>query len=168
MAVRGKAGFAGAEVAATVFFHSGSTLPARTSLCGNPFADFRRVEVTGPSFPGEFTLVRHPKPGENATPFVFPNPTQVPPRFKGHKWYSVPFIRKNPTPLTAYGKWLAKHPPKGLKWKTYTLKPGVVYRYADPINLSCMFDMSLAGVYRVRVELAHTHTWSPWANLTVP
>ena len=31
-----------------------------------------------------------------------------------------------------------------------------------------MYDMSLGGVYRVRVELAHTHIWSPWANVKAP
>ena len=116
---------------------------ATVRLTGNPSRDFGRVEVTGPSYPGEYTVVKKPKP------------------------YDVAYIRKNPAPLTAYGKWLAKHPPKGLKWRTYTLKCGVAYKYAEPINLSCVFDMSVAGVYRVRVELAHTHIWSPWAKVTV-
>ncbi len=118
--------------------------PVTRRLTGNPFADFGKIEITGPSYPGEFTVVKLPKP------------------------HDVAFIRKSPTPLTAYGQWLAKHPVKGLKWRTYALKPGVVYRYAVPVNLSCLYDMSLAGVYRVRMELARTHIWSPWANVTVP
>jgi len=80
----------------------------------------------------------------------------------------VPFIRKNPAPLTAYGMWLRKHPVRGLKRTAYTLKPGIIYKYIEPINLSCMYDMTLAGVYRVRVRLVHTNIWSPWAKITVP
>jgi hypothetical protein len=75
---------------------------------------------------------------------------------------------KKPPGLTAYGKWLLKHPPKKLPEKTYDLKPGVVYKYAVPINLSCQYDMSLAGVYHVRVELAHPKIWSNWVTVKVP
>ena len=114
-------------------------------LTGNPFVDFGRIEITGPSLPNEY--IRANRPGAKM----------------------VPFVDKSPVPLTAYGKWLAKHPAKeNLKWKTYTLKPGVTYEYAEPINLSCRFDMSLSGVYRVRVRLAHTHVFSPWAKIIVP
>ena len=113
-------------------------------LTGDPLADFARIEITGPSYPGEFTVVKLPKP------------------------HDVAFIRKSPTPLTAYGRWLAEHPPGRVKWKTYRLKPGGMYRYAEPINLSCMYDMSLSGVYRVRIELAHPRVWSNWVNVDVP
>ena len=119
--------------------------PADVRLTGNPFADFAAMDVTGPSYPGEYTVVQVPRP------------------------HNVPFLRKTPTPLTAYGKWLAKNPAKAkLEWKNYTLKPGMVYKYAEPINLSCRFDLSLSGVYRVRVRLAHTHIWSPWEKIIVP
>lgn len=117
---------------------------AKVHLTGNPSADFSAIQVTGPSFPGESITVQKPKPHE------------------------VPYIRKNPATLTAYGKWLSKHPIKNLKRKTYVLKPGVVYKYAEPINLSCMYDMSLSGVYRVRVRLKDSNIWSPWTNITVP
>ncbi|MGC8561378.1 MAG: hypothetical protein ACP5O1_11950 [Phycisphaerae bacterium] len=72
-----------------------------------------------------------------------------------------------PTPLTAYGRWLLKHPPKRLPEKNYKLKPGVVYQYAVPINLSCQYDMSQGGTYRVRVELAHPKIWSNWIKVKV-
>jgi len=115
----------------------------RLRLTGNPFVDFKAIQVQGPSSLDRVRHVRAPKPHEVVTRVAVPA-------------------------ITAYGRWLAKHPVPGLKRKAYTLKPGLVYKYAEPINLSCMYDMTLAGVYRVRVELAHTHTWSPWANVTVP
>jgi hypothetical protein len=121
-----------------------STRSLHLRLTGNPLVDFARIDVIGPSFPGEYTVVQKPKP------------------------HDVPFIRKNPAPLTAYGMWLRKHPVRGLKRTAYTLKPGIIYKYIEPINLSCMYDMTLAGVYRVRVRLVHTNIWSPWAKITVP
>ncbi len=117
---------------------------AKVRLAGNPLVDFSEIQVTGPSFPGESTTVQKPRPHE------------------------VPYIHKNPASLTAYGQWLSKHPIKDLKRKTYVLKPDVIYNYSEPVNLSCMYDMSVSGVYRVRVKLAHTHIWSPWVNVTVP
>ena len=113
-------------------------------FAGDPFADFRGTQVAGPDGLNGDHLVEMPKPHYEPIP----------------NWKKVP--------LTAYGKWLAKHPVKGLKWKTYNLKPGVVYKYAVPINLSCMYDMSLPGVYHVRVELANPHIWSSWMDVTVP
>ncbi len=118
--------------------------PITRPFSGNPLADFGQIEVTGPSFLGESITVQKPKPHE------------------------VPYIHKRPAPLTAYGKWLAKHAPQNLKRHEYTLKPGIVYKYAEPINLSCMYDMSLSGVYRVRVRLKHSSIWSPWTNITIP
>ena len=111
-------------------------------LAGDPQLDFRAVRVHEPGEYVRGTRVQLPKPH-----WVFP---------------------KLPPPLTAYGKWLLKHPPKKLPAKLYTLKPGVVYKYAVPINLSCQYDMSLAGTYRVRVELAHPKIWSNWIKVKVP
>ena len=117
---------------------------SRARLTGNPLVDYSAVSVEGPSGVHGDRLATEPQP----------------------HW--VPIPNRSPLPLTLYGHWLATHPLKDLKWKTYTLKPGVVYKYATPINLSCRFDMSVPGVYRVRVLLAHTHIWSPWAKITVP
>ncbi|MGC9261773.1 MAG: hypothetical protein ACP5I8_17050 [Phycisphaerae bacterium] len=119
--------------------------PLRLRLTGNPLVDFRSTRVAGPDgFEGDH-LVANPKPHYESIP----------------DWKAVP--------LTAYGKWLAKHrSSKGLKWKTYVLEPGVVYKYTVPVNLSCRFDMSLAGAYHVRLRLARTHIWSPWVTVTVP
>ncbi len=113
-------------------------------LTGNPFVDFRRVLVEGPDGYNGDELVKKPKP------------------------HYIPIPDHQQVPLTAYGKWLLKHPPKKLPAKLYTLKPGVVYKYAVPINLSCQYDMSLAGTYRVRVELAHPKIWSNWIKVKVP
>ena len=118
--------------------------PMALRLTGDPQLGFRAVQVTGPNITGEYVVAKLPKPHE------------------------VPYIRKLPPPLTAYGRWLVKHPPKKLPEKNYTLKPGVVYQYAVPINLSCQYDMSLAGTYHVRVELAHPKIWSNWVTVKVP
>ena len=118
--------------------------PTLVRLTGDPLLDFARIDISGPSYTGQIAVAKKPKPHSEPIP----------------NWKKVP--------LTTYGKWLAKHPVKGLKWKTYALKPGVVYKYAVPINLSCQYDMSLPGVYHVRVELANPHIWSPWMDVTVP
>ncbi len=115
----------------------------KVHLAGDPLTDFGFVHVRGPS---GLDRVKH---------FLLPKPHEVVVK------YAVP-------PLTAYGRWLVKHPPKKLPEKTYDLKPGVVYKYVVPINLSCQYDMSLAGVYHVRVELAHPKIWSNWATVKVP
>jgi hypothetical protein len=116
--------------------------PMALRLTGDPQLDFRAVEVHEPGGYARGTRVQLPKPH-----WVFP---------------------KLPPPLTAYGKWLLKHPPKKLPEKNYTLKPGVVYKYTVPINLSCQYDMSRSGTYRVRVELAHPNIWSNWIKVKVP
>ena len=126
------------------FFASNLPRAAMIKLAGDPQTDFAAVQVTGPSMDGEVVLAKLPKP------------------------HYVAYISKALAPLTAYGKWLLKHPPKKLPKKTYTLKPGVEYQYAVPINLSCQYDMSLAGTYRVRVELAHPKIWSNWIKVKVP
>ncbi len=113
-------------------------------LTGNRLLDLGVIQVEGPDGYNGDELVKSPKP------------------------HYIPIPNHQQVPLTAYGEWLRKHPPKELKAKRFTLEPGVVYKYAEPINLSCQYDMSLPGVYRVRVELAHTHIWSPWVNITVP
>lgn len=119
--------------------------PISVRITGNPFVDFRRVQVAGPDGLNGDHLVARPSPHYEPIP----------------NWKEVP--------LTAYGKWLVKHRvSKGLKWKTYTLKPGVVYKYAVPVNLSCQFDMSLPGVYHVRLHLAGTKLKSGWVDVTVP
>lgn len=119
--------------------------PLRLRLTGNPLVDFRSTRAAGPDgFDGDH-LVADPQP------------------------HYVPIPNWKAVPLTAYGKWLKRHrSQKGLKWGTYTLKPGVVYKYAVPVNLSCRLDLSLPGVYHVRLRLAHTHMWSPWVRVTVP
>ena len=117
--------------------------PVKVHLAGDPLTDFGLVHVRGPS---DLDRVKH---------LLLPKPHEVVVK------YAVP-------PLTAYGKWLVKHPPKKLPEKTYDLKPGVVYKYVVPINLSCQYDMSLAGVYHVRVELAHPKIWSNWVTVKVP
>ncbi|MGC9261887.1 MAG: hypothetical protein ACP5I8_17665, partial [Phycisphaerae bacterium] len=106
--------------------------------------DLRAIQVEGPDGYNGDELVKSPKP------------------------HYIPIPNHQQVPLTAYGKWLLKHPPKGLKAKRFTLKSGVVYKYAVPINLSCQFDMSLSGVYHVRVELAHPKVWSNWMDVEVP
>lgn len=116
--------------------------PMALRLTGDPQLDFRAVQIHEPGWYVRGTRVLLPKPH-----WVFP---------------------KLPPPLTAYGRWLLKHPPKKLPEKNYTLKPGVVYQYAVPINLSCQYEMSLAGVYRVRVELTHPEIWSNWIKVKVP
>ncbi len=116
--------------------------PITLRLTGDPQLDFKAVQVHEPGGYVRGIRVQSPKPH-----WVYP---------------------KLPPPLTAYGKWLLKHPPKKLPEKSYTLKPGVVYQYAVPINLSCQYDMSLAGTYRVRVELAHPKIWSNWIKVKVP
>ena len=116
--------------------------PMALRLTGDPQLDFMAVQIHEPGRYVRGIRVLLPKPH-----WVFP---------------------KLPPPLTAYGKWLVKHPPKKLPEKTYDLKPGVVYKYAVPINLSCQYDMSLRGKYHVRIELAHPKIWSNWATVTVP
>lgn len=138
--------------------------PLAVRLMGNPLWDFRKVEATGPNNPGTFTLVRHPKSGEHAVPYA--NPRFSP--LKG-KWFSVPYVNKSPAHLTVYGKWLAKQKPsKNLLWRKYILKPGLIYRYAEPIVLSARFDLSDSGTYRVRIRLGDTNVWSPWETVAVP
>lgn len=123
----------------------GGKKPERVALTGNPLIDFYNAQVDGPDGRNGSELINKP------TPHYVPIPN----------WKAVP--------LTAYGKWLKRHrSQKGLKWGTYTLKPGVVYKYAVPVNLSCRLDLSLPGVYHVRLRLAHTHMWSPWVRVTVP
>ncbi len=117
--------------------------PVTRRLTGNPFADFGKIEITGPSDLDEITIVKVPKPHEIISKLAIP-------------------------PLTAYGRWSVAHPPTGLKSRAYTLKPGVVYDYSKPINLSCHYDLSLPGIYRVRVRLSHTRIWSPWTEITIP
>ncbi len=124
---------------------SANKKPLKVHLTGNPLIDFYDVQVDGPDGLNGTELAKKP------TPHYIPIPN----------WNSVP--------LTAYGKWLAKHKlSKASRWRTYTLKQGTVYKYTGPVNLSCRFDMSLPGVYHVRFRLARTHTWSPWAKITVP
>ncbi len=117
---------------------------ASLRLTGNRLLDFRAMKIEGPDEYNGGVLVKNPKPRY----IVILNHKQV--------------------PLTAYGKWLLKHPPKKLPKKSYTLKPSVVYQYAVPINLSCQYDMSQGGIYHVRVELAHPKIWSNWINIKVP
>ncbi len=113
-------------------------------LSGDALVDIRAVQVVGPDGVAGDRLVSEPKP------------------------HHAPIPNWKPAPHTAYGEWLQMHPPKKLPGKTYDLKPGVVYKYAVPINLSCQYDMSLAGVYHVRVELAHPKIWSNWVTVKVP
>ena len=113
------------EVTVYIRNTGGHAVPIRFS--GDPVADFGRIQVTGPRPPNAYGLVRHLKPGQQGKLYVPPTP--VPPNLKG-KWYLIPYPDRKAAPLTAYGQWLAKHPPKGPKWKTYMLKPGVVYKYA--------------------------------------
>jgi hypothetical protein len=117
--------------------------PVTRRLTGNPFADFGKIEVTGPSDLDQVPVVKTPKPHDIHSRMVVPA-------------------------RTLYGHWLAKHAPRNLKWRAYTLKPGVIYQYAVPINLSCQYDMSRSGTYRVRVELAHPNIWSNWIKVKVP
>ncbi len=120
----------------------GGPTPLRLKLTGNPLEDFKETQVISPGFHG--APVAGSRPGR------------------------APFVRRKTASLTAYGRWLVKHPIKGLEQATYTLKPGVVYKYAVPINLSCQFDMSMPGTYHVRVELAHPKVWSDWIKVKVP
>lgn len=135
---------AGSPLLSKVFLRCSGGHPTAVRLTDNPFLDWRAARVEGPDGINGDEIVKKPHP----------------------HWIPIP--NKTPVPLTAYGRWLAKHAPKNLKSRIYTLKPGVVYEYAEPINLSCRFDMSLSGVYRARVRLAHSRAWSPWANITVP
>ena len=134
----------GSSLEAKVFIRCSGRHPTTVRLTGDRFLDLRIAKPEGPERIDGDEIVKKPHP----------------------HW--IPTPNKTSVPLTAYGRWLAKHAPKNLKWRIYTLKPGVVYEYAEPINLSCQFDMSLSGVYRSRVRLAHSRVWSPWANITVP
>ena len=117
--------------------------PVTRRLTGNPFADFGEIEITGPSDMNETAVVNTPKPHEVISKVAVPA-------------------------VTAYGHWLAKHMPRGIKSRAYTLEPGIIYKYAEPINISCRYDLSLPGVYRVRVRLAHPKIWSNWIKVKVP
>ena len=116
----------------------------KLALTGNRLLGFNAIQVEGPDGYNGDELVSKPKP------------------------HYIPIPNHEQVPLTAYGKWLVKHPPKKLPEKTYDLKPGVVYKYAVPINLSCQYDMSLRGKYHVRIELAHPKIWSNWVTVKVP
>ncbi len=131
----------GPIVVRALFVHKGRN-PAIERLTGNPFLDFRAIQVQGPTSLDRVARVGTPKPHEVVTQVAAPR-------------------------RTAYGRWITKHPPGHLKQREYALRPDMAYKYAEPINLSCQYDMSLPGVYRVRVELANTHTWSPWRKITV-
>ena len=127
-----------------VFLRGGGRNGKNVELTGNRLVDLAAIQVEGPDGYNGDELVKKPKP------------------------HYIPMPNHQQVPFTAYGKWLLTHAPKALQEKRFTLKPGVVYKYAVPINLSCQFDMSLSGVYRVRIELAHPRVWSNWARLTVP
>jgi hypothetical protein len=127
-----------------VYIRGDKSQREKLELTGNRLLDFRAIQVEGPDGYNGEELVPKPKP------------------------HYIPKPNHQQVPLTAYGRWLVKHPPKKLPEKTYDLKPGVVYKYVVPINLSCQYDMSLAGVYHVRVELAHPKIWSNWATVKVP
>lgn len=149
------------------FIRDAGRHPVKIRLSGDPSRDFGQMQETGPDQPDSFTLVRHIKPGQRGKPYTFPSAGPRPPGMQG-KWYLVSYRNREPVPATAYSRWLSKHPAKGLAWKTYTLRPSVIYKYAVPVNMACRFYMSMSGVYRVRVELSHTRIWSPWAKVTVP
>ena len=117
--------------------------PITVRLTGNPLVDFKSIQVHGPSYLDRGFNAHTPRP---------------------HWVTTIPAVPK----FTAYGRWLLKHPPKKLPTQTYTLKPGVVYRYAVPINLSCQYDLSLYGHYHARVELANPKVWSNWKKVEVP
>ncbi len=119
--------------------------PLRLRLTGNPLVDFYPTQVAGPDGLNGDHLVHKPRP------------------------HYEPIVNWKEVPLTAYGKWLAKHKSsRQLKWKTYTLQPGSVYKYAVPMNLSCQFDMSLPGTYHVRLHLAGAKLRSHWLDVRVP
>ncbi len=128
----------------TVFFRNTARGIIHLRLSGDPFFDFM-PRMGGPDGANGDELVKHPHP----------------------HW--VPIVNKTAVPLTVFGHWLAKQKtPRSLEWRPYSLKPRAVYEYAVPINLGCRFDLSLPGVYRVRVRLAHSKVRSPWAKITVP
>ncbi len=124
-------------------FVDGGPQPITVRLTGNPLVDFKSIQVHGPSYLDRGFNAQTPKP---------------------HWVTTIPAVPK----LTAYGKWLLKHPPKKMLEKSYTLRPGVVYKYAVPINLRCEYDMSIWGCYHVRVELANPKVWSNWKKVEVP
>lgn len=119
--------------------------PARFRLTGNPLIDFAGTQVAGPDGVNGDHLITKPKPHYGPIP----------------NWKAVP--------LTAYGKWLSKHKLSlNDKEKDYTLKPGVLYKYAVSVNLPCQFDMSIPGVYHVRLKLAGTSVKSAWEDVRIP
>ena len=132
-----------APVATMVFLRVGRRR-AFVKSTGRAALDFRVLQVEGPDGYNGDELVKKPAP------------------------HYIPIPNHKQVPSTTYGKWLRNHLPKRLPAKRYTLKPGVVYKYAVPINLSCQFDMSLRGTYHVRVELAHPKVWSDWIKIKVP
>jgi len=140
LASAGKTGPTGVRI----YLRDGGRKTRMVGLTGDRRLDIKAIEVDGPDGYNGDELVKKPKP------------------------HYIPIPNHQQAPLTAYGRWLLKHPPKKLPEKSCTLKPGEVYKYAVPINLSCQFDMSLSGVYHVRIELAHQRVWSNWLEVDVP
>ncbi len=129
-----------------VFFRNAAGTPIRVRLCGNVLADFGSLQVRGPDGVNGDELIKKPQP----------------------HWIPIP--NRMMTALTAYGKWLAEHPPKKTKWHSYALKPGVIYEYTIPVNIGCRYDLSrwgMAGVYHVRLRLGRKGAWSRWTKFVI-
>ncbi len=127
-----------------VYLRGGGLGKETAELTGNRLSDLQAIQVNGPDGHNGVELVKKPKP------------------------HYILILNHHQVALTAYGKWLLRHPPRGLPAKRFILKPGVAYKYAVPINLACQFDMSLSGVYHIRIELAHPRVWSNWVYIKVP
>lgn len=127
-----------------IYLHTGKA-PVQLRLTGDPLVDFRKAQVDGPDGLNGDRLIEKPKPHYRPIP----------------NWNAVP--------RTAYGSWLVRHKlGQHLKWRKYTLQPGVLYKYAVPVNLACQFDLSIPGTYHVRLGLAGTNVRSAWTDVRIP
>ncbi len=111
-----------------LFFRDVGHKPRMIRLTGNPELDFAHCRTIGPCF------------GNGP-----------------HLGSPYPRINYQPTPLTAYGKRIAKKHFGHLRRRTYTLGAGKLYEYWRPLLLNRRFDMSVYAPYQFSTRLAGTH-----------
>lgn len=115
------------EVRVHLFFRNVARNARAIRLTGNPEVDFAHCRTVGPCF------------GSGA-----------------HLGALYGRINNQPTPLTAYGKRIAKEHVGRVRWHTYTLGAGKLYEYWRPLLLNRRYDLSVPGPYTFSTRLTNT------------